>query len=292
MLALVFRLMGIEETKFSIWRKKYGQFLQLVIAPPIDLPGMPLYRGRRARAWIDEQLQGFIRDARWQPDGPGLLAALVRSFDHSDGQLSDTDLLANLRLLILAGHETTASTMAWVVIELAQRPAVWDALCEEVKRIGSVPRSPPDLADFPVAEALFRETLRIHPATTMLPRRAVVDFELGGRVVAADTHLTIPVVHLSRHPELYDRPDEFDLERWLGRGESIKPSEMLQFGGGPHVCIGYHLVWMEMVQFCAALALTMSAKGVRPRLLTLQPPTGKNYYPTAHPPAATRVVFG
>ena len=244
MLALVFRMLGVEETEFSIWNKKYRQFLLLGIAPPIDLPGMPLPRGRSARAWIDEQLCGFIAVARRQREAGGLLAALVRAFDGSGGQLSDADLLANLRLLILAAHDTAAATMAWVVVELAQRPALWDALCDEANRVGTVPRSPKELADFRFAEALFRETLRLHPAVAMTHRRALVDFELGGRVVAKDTHLIIPIAHLSRHPELCERPDEFDLARWLGRNESITPAETLQFGGGPHRCLGYHLAWM------------------------------------------------
>ena len=291
MLALVFRMLGVEETEFSVWNKKYKQFMQLVVAPPIDFPGMPLSRGRSARAWIDEQLRGFIDQARRQPEVGGLLAALVRSFDGSDGQLSDADLLANLRLLILAGHDTAASTMAWVVVELAQRPEVWDALCDEANRIGSVPRGPKDLADCRVAEALFRETLRFRPAVPLTHRRALVDLELGERTVAKGAHLTIPIGHLSRHPGLCERPDEFDLERWLGRHEGIKPAETLQFGSGPHQCLGYHLAWMQVVQFCIALARTMSASGLRPRLLA-NPFVGQRYYPTTHPSAALRVAFG
>lgn len=132
MLSLVFRLMGIDASDVPQWRKKYGTFLQLIIAPRIAWPGTPLWRGRRARAWIDTQLRGFISDARAQADSRGLLSLLVRSFDESDDPLADANLIANLRLLILAGHDTTASTMAWILIELARRPAIWAALTEGV----------------------------------------------------------------------------------------------------------------------------------------------------------------
>jgi len=65
---------------------------------------------------------------------------------------------------------------------------------------------------------------------------------------------------------------------------------MLQFGTGPHVCIGYHLVWLELVQFGIALALVLDGAGVRPRLRG-DVDKGLRYYPTAHPSMAIRIGF-
>jgi cytochrome P450 len=288
-LSLLFCMMGIGDADVSVWRKNFERFLALAIAPPIDLPGMPRPRGRRARAWIDERLRGLIREARARPTAEGLLAALVRSFDESDGTLSESHLIANLRLLVLAGHDTSAATMAWLLIELARRPEAWDALSAEAKAVGAMPRDSKDLASFPVAEALFRETLRCHPAATLTHRRALVDFELAGRMIPAETRLVVPIIHMSSHPDFYERPDEFVPDRWLGRKESIKPTEMLQFGGGPHTCVGYHIAWLEIMQFSVALALSMSGRGLRPRLLSKHV-AARRYYPTAYPPDA-RIAF-
>jgi len=290
-LSLIFRIMGIEDTAFADWRRNYGRFTMLMIAPPIDLPGMPRPRGRHARGWIDDRLRGFIHDARQAGAAGTLLAAIVQAFDSDRAGLADTHLIANLRFMILAGHETTAATIAWAVVELARRPAVWDALCQEAEAAGSVPQTPKDLAQFPYAEALFRETLRHHPAITLSKRRALVDFELGGRIVPAGANLCVPFIAWSRHPDLHDRSDEFVVERWLGAREAVRPLETLQFGGGPHFCLGYHLAWLEVVQFCVALALIMGREKRRPKVLAGDG-VCRTYFPIAHPPSSLRVGFG
>ncbi|WP_105375015.1 cytochrome P450 [Neorhizobium huautlense] len=290
MLKLTFYLMGIPPQDLPVWHRKYRQLLQLIVAPPVDLPGTPLRRGRAARDWIDAQSRQFIRDARARSAGTGLINDMVSAFDRSEDALSDDVLVANVRLLLLAGHETTASTMAWMVIELARQPEVWDALVEEAQRVGTVPTRHADLAQCPVAEALFRETLRLHPASSLLPRRATQELQLGQRRIPAGTSLGIPLLHFSTSALLHEAPDQFRLARWLQRMEPIRPVDMLQFGSGPHVCIGYHLVWLELVQFSIALALTMHKAGVRPRLLS-HAEKGRRHFPTAQPSMKVRIGF-
>lgn len=289
-LLLMFRMMGIHETEVSAWRKQYQHYAGLVYSAPIDLPGTARRRGYRACAWMDERFRGFVQEARMRPEAQGLLTAVVRSFDASDSALSDEALLTNLRFLLFGGHETAANTMAWVVITLAQYPDVWDNLCAEASAVGAPPRSPKELAKFPYAEAVFREVLRLYPAANMTKRRATADFDIGGRTIQEGTRLSIPILHLSRHPDIYERPDEFVLARWLDRKQSVSPTELMQFGDGPHFCIGYHLASMEIVQFAVTLALTMGGKGLRPRL-----PNGRKivpiYLPLTQPPASLRVTF-
>lgn len=290
-LALMFRMLGVDEHELGVWEKNYERFFQLVIAPPIDLPGMPRPRGRRARDWIDDRLRSMIDEARARGAEGGLLSVLMRSIDDEGEQISETRLLSNLRFLVLAGHETTAATMANIVVELARRPEVWSRLCDEAAAFGRVPRTPDDLAYFPYAEALFRETLRCRPVLAVTRRRTLTPVQIGDVSVPAHTTMAIPILHLSRHPDLYERPDEFLLERWLGRSEGTKPFERLQFGGGPHFCLGYHLAWLEIVQFCAALALTLGTRRLRPRLLDDRDGRIQRYYPTAVLPSRARVTF-
>jgi cytochrome P450 len=288
-LAIMFRMLGVDESQLSEWRHQYEELMLLTLNLPLDLPYTPKRRGRRARAWLNEHLLAFVQEARRRPDAPGLLAALVRARDEGGAQLSDDELLDNLRLLVLAGHETSASTMAWMVITLAQRPDVFDRLCDEAAAVGALPRTPKELRAFPFAEAVFRETLRLYPPVASDARRSITDFELGGRRVPAGKDITIAIVQLSRHPSLYERPDEFVPERWIGRGEGITPIEMVQFGGGPHFCLGYHLAWMEIVQFAVALATGMRAANVRPRLEGGTP--APRYLPLLHPQSSTRIRF-
>jgi cytochrome P450 len=288
-LAVMFRLLGVPETELSEWREQYEEFMLLALNLPLDLPGMPHRRGKRARAWLDEHLLEFIRRARAQPQSTGLLSALVAGRDEGGAGLSDAELVDNLRLLVLAGHETSASTMAWMVITMAERPEVWDALCSEASAAGALPRTPKELKQFPYAEAIFRETLRLNPPVAADSRRALVEFELAGRKIQPGEMVNISIIHLSRHASLYERPDDFVPERWIGRSEGISPVEMVQFGGGPHFCLGYHLAWMEIVQFAVALALVMRANNWRPKLAGPRPKV--RYLPLLHPSSNTRIAF-
>jgi cytochrome P450 len=190
-LSLMFRMIGAAEAELALWRHQYEEYTLLALNVPIDLPGSPRRRGRRARAWLNERLLGFIRDARARPDASGLLAALVHARDEEGALLSDAELVDNLRLLVLAGHETSASTMAWMVIELAQRPDVWERLCAEARAAGEVPRTPSELRRFPFAEAVFRETLRLYPPVTNNTRQAITDLSIGGRTVQAGSNIAM-----------------------------------------------------------------------------------------------------
>jgi cytochrome P450 len=291
-LAVMFRLLGVPETNLSAWRERYEDFMLLAINLPLELPGLPKYRGRRAREWLDQQLLEFIRVARARPasevdSAGGILPAIVAGRDDGGAFLSDAELVDNLRLLVLAGHETSASTMAWMVIMMAQRPEVWDALSAEAVAAGGIPQSPKELRSFPYAEAVFRETLRLYPPVANDTRRALVDFDLAGQTVRAGENISVSIMHLSRHPSTYDRPDEFVPQRWLGRTEAVSALELVQFGGGPHFCLGYHLAWMEIVQFAVGLALAM--RGLRPRIVGPAPQI--RYLPLLHPSAKTRVEF-
>lgn len=287
-LDLMFRMMGIRERDLSDWREHYEDFVLLAWNLPIDLPGLPHWRGRRAKAWLDARLLELIRAARADDGEPGLLRELVHARDEGGLRLGEPELLDNLRFLLLAGHETSATVMAWLVIELAARPDLWARLVEEAAA-GELPVTPRALREFPFAEALFREALRMHPPTSMDARLVTGELALLGRPVPAGAMVGVSLAHLSRHPALFADGDAFLPARWLDRKQPLSPLELAQFGGGPHFCLGYHVAWMEVVQFAVALAQTMKDVGLRPALPGRPPRT--HYLPLAHPAPGTRVRF-
>jgi len=288
-LALIFRMMGIEDDALSEWREHYEEFMLIALNVPIELPGFPRWRGRRAKLWLDTRLLELIRAARGRKDGHGLLWELVHAKDEGGLHLSDQELLDNIRLLLLAGHETTASIMAWMVIAMAEHPAIWEQLGDEAAA-HDLPVTPKDLKHFPLAEAIFRESLRLHPPVATNGRIVTGELELMGRRIPEGTMVGLCFTHLGRHPALYTDGDAFMPSRWLDRKQPISPLETSQFGGGPHFCLGYHVAWMEGVQFAVALAKTMRAARLRP-ILSGSPPTMR-YLPLAHPDPGTRVRFG
>ena len=115
---------------------------------------------------------GFIRDVRARPEDSTLLSAIVHARDEVAKPLSDTELVNNLRLLFLVGHETSASTMAWMVSELARAPQSVGPAEQRGRERGGDPHVPQELKKFPYAEAVFRETLRLYPVVSTDTRAA------------------------------------------------------------------------------------------------------------------------
>jgi cytochrome P450 len=263
-LDIIFQMIGIPATDLSAWRKAYEEFLYTAVNLPIDLPGLPKWRGRRASRWLQARLGELVRQARTRDVATDLLGRMALARDE-DGQLLDEgQLIDNLRLLALAGHETTASTMAWMAIHLAQEPRWWDALVEEATRAGRPPGNPMELRNFPIAESIFREALRLHPPVAADARVVVGDLELEGRPIPRGTIVGIPVVALLRDPEAFPDPHTFRPERWHGKDRQT-PLETIAVGSGAHFCLGYHVAWMESVTFGAQHALTLGKAGKRLR---------------------------
>ncbi|MDP9913633.1 cytochrome P450 [Variovorax boronicumulans] len=284
-LTMIFRMFGVPESDLPAWRTFYGDYF-LVSTLPWSRTG----RSQRAQAWIDQSLLKLIDDVRTRPEAGGLLAALMHALATTQPELDDANLLANLRALIHAAHKTTAVTMAQLVIALSRRPECWDRLCAEARAVGAVPRTPADLARFPYAEALFRETLRCHPAFPLIFRRAREDIDLAGRTVSAGSRLIVPLTLFSSNPAIYPQPGSFLPQRWLDRAEGLKPIDTLQFGNGPHRCLGYHTAWMQLVQFAVTLSLTLDCKGLHPQLLKGRAGRPRSF-PLHYPPRATRIAF-
>lgn len=291
-LNVIFRIMGIPALDLAEWSRRYRELFLSVIPLSTKLPGFPAYRAEMAHRWVNQRLRVLIDEARLRADAKdapqSLIAAMVLGQDEGGKALSDKELLDNLRLLVLAGHETTASTMAWVVITLAQRPELWEAITDEAEKATSIPTSPSDLRGYPVAEGLFREAVRLYAPVAILNRRTTDWMTIHEHRIPPGTLMGVSLALLSRDPELYPAPERFDPARWQGRAAT--PLETCQFGGGPHFCLGYHLALMEVVQFSLLLAREMAGAGVRPKLGRGSKPRAV-YFPVTRPTRGIQVEF-
>ncbi|QRN94113.1 cytochrome P450 [Archangium violaceum] len=288
-LDVIFRVMGIDRSELGAWNENYREFILGALPFKMDLPFSPARRARKGRIWLDSRFSKLITAARGRPDMPGTLSALLAARDEEGKALGDEDLIQNLRLLALAGHETSASVMAWLGIVLAQRPDLWEKLREESVAAPGLPRSPEDLKRHPFAEAIFREVLRLYPPVSLTARQANEDLELYGKRVPRGTMITIPIGTYGYDPALFPEPERFDPSRWLGRRSPPSAIDIATFGGGPHFCLGYHLAWMEVVQFATAFAREMARRGLRPQLAPGTAPPKLRYLPFGQPPKKTHI---
>jgi cytochrome P450 len=158
--------------------------------------------------------------------------------------------------LFLAGHETTANTLAWAWFLLAGHPDVEARLHDELDRV--LGGRPPSLADLPglgYTEHIITETLRLYPPGWMLGREAIEPVELAGYRVPKGTTVFMSACVIHRDPRWFDDPDAFRPDRWAdGLIQRIPRYAYFPFGGGPRICIGNHFALLEATLVLATIA--------------------------------------
>lgn len=281
-LEIIFRILGIDGEEISAWRHRYERFLLATAPLPTELPGTPRWFAAQAKRWLLARLGDRVAKIRTS-GGEGLLAEMVRDWDERHpAHDQDDKLMDNVLLLALAGHETTASTMAWMGVFCAHQPEQWDALVAEARSLPHPPDTPDQLEGAPWATGVFREALRLYPPVPFISRRLVQDLEIGGQTVRAGTMLGFSLCLWSRDPQRFPEPDRFDPARWAGA--PVGALEKIPFSNGAHFCLGYHVAVTEAVQFAVGLAQALDAVGRRPAAATPFP--AARYMGLTHPPKA------
>jgi cytochrome P450 len=194
---------------------------------------------------VDAIIQERRRDFR---DGGDLLSSMMLAHDGGGvGAMTDEELRNQVMTLMLAGYETTANALTWTWYLLSQNPDAYQRLREEAQTIldGRSP-SYADLEHLPQARNVFSEGLRLFPPAWTLGRRALGEDEIGGYYVAPGTVVAICIYTLQRHPAFWDRPDEFDPDRFTAANSARRHKfAYIPFGAGPRQCIGNSLGLME-----------------------------------------------
>jgi cytochrome P450 len=186
------------------------------------------------RRRLDEILDEEIADRRAGQGSDDVLTMLVAARDEDGNAMTDQALRDELMTLLVAGHETTATGLAWALERLTRHPDVLARAYDEVDGY-----DPDDYLD-----AVCKETLRVRPVIQDVMRRVSRTVEVGGGRVEAGA-LVLPAIELVHlDPAIYDDPTAFRPERFLG----VKPGTYtwLPFGGGPRRCIGAAFALMEM----------------------------------------------
>lgn len=258
----------------------------------------PWGRFVRQKQQIDQLIYAEIEQRREEADySRGDILSLLMSARNETGQpMTDEELRDELLTLLFAGHETTASALAWALYWIDHLPEVREKLLSE---LDTLPRDsdPSEISRLPYLSAVVSETLRIYPiAITSFARILKSPFEMMGYQFEPGTAL-VPVIYLThRRPDIYPEPERFKPERFLER--QFSPYEYLPFGGGNRRCIGLAFAQFEMKlvlatilsRFQLSLSDRRPVKPVR-RGVTVAPPGSMRMVATQRQPQKTPSLF-
>jgi cytochrome P450 len=186
-----------------------------------------------------------------------LLDRLIDAVDPETGRkMPDDEVFDNVLTFLAAGHETTANTLAWTAYLVALFPWADEEMAAEIGSVTGGGRPDREAIDrLPFTRAVVDEALRLYPPAAFLGREALADDEIAGRPVRAGTQLLISPWVIHRHRSLWQDPDLFAPDRFLGeRRQAIPRGAYLPFGLGPRICIGQAFALQEIV---AALAVIL-----------------------------------
>ncbi len=218
-----------------------------------DLGPLTPWRTFRARLdAVDREIYAEIARARAGPPEAlerrtDVAALLLRARDEEGRPMTDVELRDELMTLLAAGHETTATSLAWAFDQILAHPAALARIEAELDALtggGERPLGPGELARLEYLDAAIKESLRRRPIFPIVVRRLATEATVAGHALRAGT-IVAPCIHLAqRRPDIYPDPDAFRPERFLG----VKPDPFawLPFGGGDRRCIGMAFALYEM----------------------------------------------
>jgi cytochrome P450 len=219
-------------------------------------PRSPWGRLVRDRDRVDTILYDEIQRRRQDPDREerkDILTLLVSARDEHGDPLTDRELRDELITLLLAGHETTATSIGWAFERLLRTPRALERLTAEVEA--------GERSDY--LEAVIKETLRVRPVVTEVFRAPTEPTELGGYRLEPGTQVAAAILLLQYDPELYPDPQAFRPERFLDAAP--EPYTWLPFGGGVRRCLGAAFAQLEMKVVIATILSRTRLRAPRDR---------------------------
>jgi len=201
---------------------------------PLSIPWLPI---SKLKAAVDEALYDMIRDRRRRSSAAGgsvdVLSMMLEARDDRGAAMSDVEVRDELVTLLLAGHETTATSLAWTFERLLAHPHVLEKLRAEL----AVGREE-------YLDCVIRETLRVRPILPLIGRHVATTYQLGTWSLPPGTRVAPSIFLAAMNPKAYPNPERFAPDRWIG----VKPDPYLwlPFGGGIRRCIGMAFAQVEM----------------------------------------------
>lgn len=226
------------------------------VRAPHWLPTPARRRARAAVATMRALADEVVATCRAYPDRDApLVQALIHATDPETGKtLSDFDISSDLIAFMVAGHDTTATSIAYAMWQLGRHHDIQNKVAEEVLALGDRMLTPDDLAALTYTTQVVREAMRLCPPVAVAGRTAQRDIAIDGYRVTAGSMVLVGIFGLHRAPELWPDPLAFDPERF--NPENMRGRDLwhyIPFGKGPRTCIGDHFAMYEAVLALAAI---------------------------------------
>jgi cytochrome P450 len=232
------------------------EVMRLIFGKPFDaIPQRPdvLAACARIRHHISDLLDRHLAEGAQFDD---IAARVIEARDlQSDQPFSREELIDQLGVFFLAGHETTASGLTWAVFIAATQPHIAARIAEEANTVsGGGPLSFEHVKQLNFTRSVFKETLRLYPPITFIPRVANEATMIGTKKIKRGTMVMIAPWAIHRHRKLWQNPDVFDPDRFSpAREKDIVAGSYLPFGSGPRVCVGAAFATTEATLILARL---------------------------------------
>ncbi|MDH6244110.1 cytochrome P450 [Mycobacterium sp. OTB74] len=236
------------------------------VRAPSWLPTPARKRARAASATVHGLAAQILADCRADDSvNAPLVHALIKATDPDTGKpLSDSQICNDLVVFILAGHDTTATTLTYAFWALGHHPEIQERVAAEAAALGNRPLTTDDVKDLPYTVQVLHEALRLCPPGAANPRMVMSDIAIDGYRVPAGTIAVVGVYAMQRDPALWANPTTFDPDRFSPENSQNRDRwQYVPFGAGPRSCIGNHFAMLE-----ATLALATIVRRTEIRSLS------------------------
>lgn len=236
------------------------------VRAPRWLPTPARRRAVAASTTMDRLANDVLRACRSDPSRSApLVRALIDATDPATGRgLSDRDICSDLIAFIVAGHDTTATTLAYALWALGRNADLQDRVAEEAAAIGTRELTPEDVPRLGYTVQVLHEALRLCPPVPVAGRTAVRDIEVDGYRIEAGSMVLVGIYGMQSDPALWENPLVFDPDRFSReRAKGRDRWAFIPFGGGPRSCIGDHFATLEATLAIATIVRAIDIRSQR-----------------------------
>jgi len=261
----------LRDTEKRIWA---------IASPPRWMPTPGNARYNAALRILDSFVLDIVEDRRASGQRPNdFLQILIDTYGDKSSDKFNPRLLRDQALsMVLAGHDTTANVLSWVLFELSKNPVIARQLIDEVDTVleGRRPAFE-DLSKLPFIKMVFDETARLYPPAWTLSRTAVGDDQVGNHQIKSGDNIMLCAYAVHRKPSLWRNPEGFDPYRFAEANKSHQQYAYFPFGLGARTCLGARFALMESIVIIAMIFQSfrlelVPGQVIRPEpMLTLRP---------------------